>query len=455
MAPSGFVRRHVRSQIAGMNEAHISRVSVKKLFGKYSFPDIYLNVDGRSNANIAFLYGDNGVGKTTILKLIYSLLAPQSNDGRRGILARTKFSSFSVEFSNGQVVKAARPEGEYIGPYSYEFRGPVVNNTFLVKPEPGGHVPATGIDPGLISALISVSPTIVFINDHRTVRSTYPPWDAKNYLRHTRRAPHGVMYQYDESGGATPIDVDSIVNTGLDSILAQTHDFITDRAIRTNSRANVGVGKVYVDIATAVASSSRRTSGISDRKLATFLDRLAKLQSKLVEFSKYGLLEGQHLDMISGVVSQAAQGRRAALMDVLEPYVSSIEKRIDSNAELLDIMSSFELCLNRFLNKKSLTFRLGQPIRFVDDDQHTIPAAELSSGERHLVYLCCASLLSRDRNTLILVDEPELSLNYKWQRALVESLLSLAADRSQFIMATHSFEIISKYRDNAVELDAV
>jgi len=143
----------------------------------------------------------------------------------------------------------------------------------------------------------------------------------------------------------------------------------------------------------------------------------------------------------------------AQLMDVIEPYIASLEKRVDANRQLLDMAFQFEHNVNAFLTRKRMNFTLESGIQFVDDSGDIIEPQDLSSGERHLLYLFSASLLSRERNSIIIVDEPELSLNYKWQRLLVGALLEIAGEGAQFLMATHSFEIISKYKDAVHALD--
>ena len=86
------------------------------------------------------------------------------------------------------------------------------------------------------------------------------------------------------------------------------------------------------------------------------------------------------------------------------------------------------------------------------DGQQLSPTA-LSSGEKQLLLLCCNTLVARGRSSLFLIDEPELSLNIKWQRRLVESLLGLAVNRNvQFIFATHSFELLAPHEKSVLEL---
>jgi ABC-type glutathione transport system ATPase component len=52
-----------------------------------------------------------------------------------------------------------------------------------------------------------------------------------------------------------------------------------------------------------------------------------------------------------------------------------------------------------------------------------------------------------------MIDEPEISLNIKWQRQLVQSLLEITNDASiQFILASHSIELLAQHRDCVVNL---
>jgi predicted ATP-binding protein involved in virulence len=59
----------------------------------------------------------------------------------------------------------------------------------------------------------------------------------------------------------------------------------------------------------------------------------------------------------------------------------------------------------------------------------------------------------RGRTAIFIIDEPELSLNVKWQRRIVQSLLDCAEGASvQFIMASHSMEVLAAHRKHVVQL---
>ena len=74
---------------------------------------------------------------------------------------------------------------------------------------------------------------------------------------------------------------------------------------------------------------------------------------------------------------------------------------------------------------------------FVEADGRQLPVSDLSSGERHiLTFLTLVLFQGRERDFLI-IDEPEISLNIKWQRELMGLLHNLAPE-TQIIVASHS-----------------
>jgi len=101
---------------------YVRRIIVKKLFGQYSYD---LRLDGDASAGqskLIIFYGDNGCGKTTVLKLIFHLLAHGSQSGHRAFVARTSFQSFTVELGNGISVTAQRPAEKLTGDFRMEIR---------------------------------------------------------------------------------------------------------------------------------------------------------------------------------------------------------------------------------------------------------------------------------------------------------------------------------------------
>lgn len=82
-----------------------------------------------------------------------------------------------------------------------------------------------------------------------------------------------------------------------------------------------------------------------------------------------------------------------------------------------------------------------------DADGKQIGLASLSSGEKHLIRLLVESLIAEKDS--ILIDEPEISMHVDWQRELVAIFRTLNPN-AQFILATHSPEIMADVSDERI-----
>jgi len=84
------------------------------------------------------------------------------------------------------------------------------------------------------------------------------------------------------------------------------------------------------------------------------------------------------------------------------------------------------------------------------DAARAVHSDELSAGEKQMLSFLCYNAFYSE--SIIFIDEPELSLHVDWQRQLF-SILSRQNSTNQFIIATHSPFIYSKYPDKELSLD--
>ena len=75
----------------------IAKIKIKKLFGLYTY-DI---PQTGTLPDSAIIYGDNGVGKSTLLRLVFHLLSAADNRSHRGTLYDAEFERLEVELSSG------------------------------------------------------------------------------------------------------------------------------------------------------------------------------------------------------------------------------------------------------------------------------------------------------------------------------------------------------------------
>jgi predicted ATPase len=81
---------------------------------------------------------------------------------------------------------------------------------------------------------------------------------------------------------------------------------------------------------------------------------------------------------------------------------------------------------------------------------NSINSDALSAGEKQMLSFICYNAFYED--CIIFIDEPELSLHVDWQRQLFP-ILQRQQSSNQFIIATHSPFIYSKYPDKEVSID--
>lgn len=81
--------------------------------------------------------------------------------------------------------------------------------------------------------------------------------------------------------------------------------------------------------------------------------------------------------------------------------------------------------------------------------KEAISSDKLSAGEKQMLSFLCYNAFSED--TVILIDEPELSLHVDWQRLLLPILLQQKTG-NQFFVATHSPFIYARYPDKEIPI---
>ena len=125
---------------------------------------------------------------------------------------------------------------------------------------------------------------------------------------------------------------------------------------------------------------------------------------------------------------------------------SEVQKHIDLLFEIVNSMFA-ETGKSVSISKDSeLVFNQNGTVLKVDD---------LSSGERQLLLLLVSVFLQDNQPSILLADEPEVSLHISWQQVLIDNLRRLNPN-CQLIIATHSPSIISRgWGDKVVQMNSI
>ena len=131
----------------------------------------------------------------------------------------------------------------------------------------------------------------------------------------------------------------------------------------------------------------------------------------------------------------------------LSTYLADTDEKLQTFQGLLNKVELIrDIVDRRFLFK---TLEIGQEFGFAfrnEDSRVMISPKELSSGEQHQLVLMYDLLMNVDDYTLVLIDEPEISLHIDWQTVFLEDLHDIAKLRNlRFIIATHSPQIIGNW----------
>ena len=125
-------------------------------------------------------------------------------------------------------------------------------------------------------------------------------------------------------------------------------------------------------------------------------------------------------------------------------------KRINARIDM------FFRLVNSFFKETKKTIDIDKDrntIIFNSQDGGTIQLADLSAGEKQMLYLLLRVFLMDEKPAVLLLDEPELSLHITWQEKLIGALRKLNPS-CQIIMTTHSPSIfVDGWRDHLVFVD--
>lgn len=174
--------------------------------------------------------------------------------------------------------------------------------------------------------------------------------------------------------------------------------------------------------------------------------RFDKVKDKLKVLSKYDL---------SVIMDDNHPTYKEANAKALLVYLDDTEKKLEVFTDLLERLETFTNILNknRFIFKK-LKVSKDNGFEFFAETGRRLNPTNLSSGEQQEVILLYELLFNVSPNTLVLIDEPEISLHVAWQKEFLRDLLQIIKIKGiKVIIATHSPQIINDHWDLTVDLE--
>ena len=179
--------------------------------------------------------------------------------------------------------------------------------------------------------------------------------------------------------------------------------------------------------------------------------KMVELESKRKEFIETGILEEEQDDIgIHDLVDAITESNRQNL----SLYAIDTEEKLNALSSLSSSINLFRNIIDKNFINKRIVFNKDYGFQFVTTySNSTILPQSLSSGEQHELVMFYDLIFNASENTLILIDEPELSLHIKWQLDYVDELLQIiSVTKFSAVLATHSPQIIHDKWDLTVSL---
>ena len=192
-------------------------------------------------------------------------------------------------------------------------------------------------------------------------------------------------------------------------------------------------------------------SAISTNDIVQLLTRQLAEKSKTANE-----LQADLSNLIERTIKEFDQKENVAATETLEAatrVIDTIRKAVRNIEGKREILFMPNTVLNRLVGEllRPKGIRVKDVATF-GDVSSAIEAGHLSAGEKQMLSFLCYNAFSRE--STIFIDEPEISLHVDWQRVLFPKLLEQGVG-NQFIVATHSPFIYTKFADREHRLDVL
>jgi len=131
----------------------------------------------------------------------------------------------------------------------------------------------------------------------------------------------------------------------------------------------------------------------------------------------------------------------------------AISEYIERNYYLAESVVVFKDIINGLFLNKNLAINENGVVGVEFDDGTSLPLNKLSSGEKQILVMFYKIIFQTVSGSLVIIDEPEISLHISWQQRMGAIFMDIARLRHlQIIVATHSPQIVHDKWDLANEL---
>ena len=427
----------------------LESIEIDGLFGLYDHR-IDLNLKDR----VTLLHGPNGVGKTTTLGMVDALLRRNM-----GYFGRLPFRRFLLRFEDETELALTADES-----------GETRRLAKLALERPDGQRELDEVR--LITDADSIAAGVEylarspdgdgwiderdgeFLRDREIVRrygvpdpggEQAPPWldefsrsTNTHFIRAQRLVRTGIGDYTHRRRGLLPRQVPS-----LSQVVECSRDFH-----RRLGRTMADYGRQAQTLDQTFPQRLMSGEDLPRGDQEDLEERMAGLERKTEEFKKIGILDETPTRPIEHLGDMDATQRR-----VMALYVRDTEEKLGTLEDLAGRTRALLDNVNGKYRHKRIRLDREDGLVAEGGQGKRLPLDSLSSGEQHELVLHYDMLFRVQPNSVVLIDEPELSLHVEWQGMFLPELLEIVRLAGfDAIVATHSPFIVGERDDLMVGL---
>ena len=461
----------------------IKKITVKKLFGIFDYT-IPLNIDDR----ITIIHAPNGFGKTIILKMIYGLF-----NGYYRVFRLIPFEEFRVDFDNNTSVWV-NIKGKKILLSIFDKLNISDGSQKLSKDyESSQNTIRREISQIVINLLYEGNSEIKVLSssdiyDHITLREITELANTRPELENISPTewiyiPTGEIFFPDDvldQFVADRLNVPDWWNEIRKSVNIQ---FIETQRLKDfviELDPTIPINRKRYRTIFSVETFARNLIEVIEQKLVEFaalsqsLDRAfpSRLLEQMEKQNNSSLTSDQISNELNNLETRRSELRELGILDkdidmsfsipekasiytkeVLFVYIKDIKEKLKIFDEIANKINLFKEIITKKFLYKEIIFSRESGFHFISSDGTRLPLYALSSGEQHELVMLYQLLFKTQPDSLILIDEPEMSLHVAWQREFLEEISEIVKlAELDIILATHSPSIINDRWDLTVRL---
>lgn len=447
----------------------IQQISVSGLFGIFDHV-IPLN----KNERITIVHGPNGFGKTVMLRMLNGLFNSQYP-----VFRRIPFNIFRVDFDDSssiEVVKSSDSAGKTKKKEQLQINFSPVGadkQTYTIKEKkdsPDIEFPISLVEEVIPSLERVGSKRWIYIPTGETLSMDEvldrfedslpfkarlreePEWlESLKQDIHVRLIESQRLLNFVPSGSLRVYSA-SRTPSMLPTVSAYSKEIAQ---IIESKLAEYGTTSQALDRTFPARVVQQHPSpDLTDEQLRHQLNNLEETRSRLIEVGLLDKDENSDFQIQPQSIDESTK-------NILSVYVEDVEKKLSVFKEIASKIDLLRKIINHKFaySDKEVSFNKEKGFVFKTRYEHdrssnnTLSPTDLSSGEQHELVLLYELLFKVKPNSLVLIDEPELSLHVGWQAQFLKDLQEITklADL-HVLMATHSPDIIQDRWDLTVEL---